>query len=142
MLVDLARQWDAVLKTGLADVRRRSASGTWSALEYAAHVRDVLVLFRNRVERAVVEERPDFEWWDHEAAAVERSYNDQDPRRVARDLRSSAEGLAATLSRLGEDEWSRVGTRRAREPFTVEGLARFALHETEHHRVDALRSLE
>jgi hypothetical protein len=39
------------------------------------------------------------------------------------------------------DGWSRTATRREDETFTVAGLARFALHESRHHRADATGDL-
>ncbi len=132
------RRWFVLLgERDHARLRRRPCAGVWSALEYAAHVRDVLVLFADRVVLALGEEEPEFGWWDHEAAAVDEGYNQQDPRQVAMALEANAERLKMSLPRPGEAAWRRAGTRRGREHFTVEGLARFALHEARHHRLDA-----
>lgn len=109
----------------------------WSALEYAAHVRDVLTIFAQRVERAAKEDRPVFGWWDHEAAAVDQRYNEQEPARVAAELRAKADRLASLADSLTEPDWQREATRRRHEVFSIEGLIRFALHETRHHRHDA-----
>ncbi len=114
----------------------RSFAG-WSALEYAAHVRDVLHHFAQRVERAATEDRPVFGWWDHEAAAVDQRYNEQEPARVAAELRAQADRLASLAGSLTEPDWQREGSRRPHEVFSIEGLMRFALHETRHHRYDA-----
>ncbi len=120
-------------------LRRRPGADVWSAMEYAAHVRDVLALFRDRVVLALSEHEPEFGWWDHEAAAVDERYNEQDPGEVAAALRTNAAGLVRALPSPGDTAWARAGTRRGRERFTVEGLARFALHEARHHRLDAER---
>ncbi len=122
---------------GPGEWRRRPNALAWSALEYGAHVRDVLVLFRRRVSQAIVEDDPEFGWWDHEAAALADRYNGQDPDTVADALRTNAEELVAELADLDDAAWQRAGTRRRGERFTVEGLARFALHEAHHHRIDA-----
>jgi hypothetical protein len=123
------------------ELRRRPRADVWSALEYGAHVRDVLALFADRVALALAEEGPEFGWWDHEAAAVDKGYNEQDRQAVATALTEGAERLVSTLPRPNERAWQRAGTRRGRERFTVEGLARFALHEVRHHRIDAERAL-
>ena len=123
------------------DLRRRPQPQTWSALEYAAHVRDVLALFAHRIELTLTDNEPDLPWWDHETAAVEERYNDQDPCDVAEALRAGANRLARTLPPPGAISWERRATRRGREHFTVEGLARFALHEAHHHRIDSQRAL-
>jgi hypothetical protein len=44
------------------------------------------------------------------------------------------------LELLPEDSWRRSGTRLEDERFDIALLARFALHEARHHRVDAERS--
>jgi hypothetical protein len=122
---------------GPGEWQGRPSAMAWSALEYGAHVRDVLVLFGRRVSQAMVEDDPEFGWWDHEAAALVDGYNDQDPDTVAVALRRHAEEFVAKLADLDDAGWQRTGTRRRGERFTVEGLARFALHEVHHHRIDA-----
>jgi hypothetical protein len=136
-----ARRWTAFLMEHhqLDRLRQRPRHGEWSPLEYAAHVRDVLGLFQERVALALVQPEPEFGWWDHEAAAVDDGYNEQDPRVVAAALEANARRLGMTLPSPGDPAWQRAGTRRGRERFTVGGLARFALHEARHHRIDAER---
>ncbi len=124
-----------------SDLRRRPEPQTWSALEYAAHVRDVLFLFAHRIELTLTDNEPDLPWWDHETAAVEERYNEQDPGEVVEALRAGADRLARTLPSPAASGWERRATRRGRERFTVEELARFALHEAHHHRIDSQRAL-
>jgi DinB superfamily len=139
-LEDEGRAWGVLLRaTSAADLRARAPDGTWSALEYGAHVRDVLAVFAARVELALAEDGPIFGWWDHEAAADAERYNDQSPEAVAAELEGRASQLAALARRLAGGDWLRTGTRRDNETFTVEALVRFALHEAHHHRVDADR---
>ncbi len=66
-----------------------------------AHVRDVLALFRDRVVLTLSRDQPEFGWWDHEAAAVDERYNEQDPREVAAALATNAAGLARACLRQG-----------------------------------------
>ena len=130
--------WGLMLQVAdIAVLRRHASPGRWSALEYAAHVRDVLVLFGHRIGDAAMGTNPDFGWWDHEAAAVADRYNEQDPCSVAAELEAAAELLAAIIARLDSTSWEYTGTRRGTELFSVDGLVRFALHEAHHHRVDA-----
>jgi len=124
-------------RVGPGEWRRRPHALAWSALEYGAHVRDVLALFGHRIAEARNEDEPEFGWWDHEAAALVEGYNNQAPGVVAADLRTNAQELNAELAKLDDAGWLRAGTRRPGERFTVEGLARFALHEAHHHRHDA-----
>jgi hypothetical protein len=104
-------------------------------------VRDVLVVFADRVALALDTDDPVFGWWDHEAAVLEDGYNAQAPPAVAAALDDAADRWARMLGRLPAAGWSRRGTRRQGESFTVEGMARFVLHEARHHRHDAELSL-
>jgi hypothetical protein len=50
---------------------------------------------------------------------------------------ANAERFAQMLDSLPSDAWVREGTRLEDELFDIALLARFALHEVRHHRVDA-----
>jgi hypothetical protein len=133
-----AGRWETLLaETDDDQLRARPDDGSWTALEYGCHCRDVLSVMTERVARTLVEDDPEYGWWDHEASAVDEHYNEQDPMGVAGDLGANAEWLAGTLALVEGAEWDRRGTRRGAEPFTVAGLARFTLHELVHHREDA-----
>jgi hypothetical protein len=139
-IIDAARRWHEFIDAVLADPEgaewlRVRGSG-WCGLEYAAHVRDVLSLFTRRVETVVLVPEPELAWWDHEATAVDEHYREQDPRAVADDIVEGAEELAFVLQRLRPAQRLRVGIRRGHR-FSIEGLVRFALHETLHHLEDA-----
>ena len=132
---DEAERWARVLDG--VDVRRRPAPEVWSPLEYACHVRDVFAVFAGRVEQMLREDEPELGWWDHEAAVTDERYNEQAPEAVLDGVCRNAEQLASALDAVPDDGWTRAGVRRGTERFTVAGLARFALHESHHHRRDA-----
>jgi hypothetical protein len=136
-----AADWAQLLSSSADDALRAHPVPGWSALEYAAHVRDVLDLYTHRVQLVLAEDEPVLGWWDHEAAAVDEAYNEADPGEVGDRLTVNADGFAAVASAVEEGEWSRSATRRPGERFTVEGLVRFALHEVRHHHWDAERVL-
>ena len=81
-----AAQWPAVLAR--ADAAVRPSPDVWSATEYAAHVRDVLRLFRFRVELMLQSDDPTFPSWDGDALAVSERYGEQEPARVAAELQA------------------------------------------------------
>jgi uncharacterized damage-inducible protein DinB len=148
LVADLARAiqaegvaWSEWLTEAAADpdvdLRSRPGSGVWSPLEYASHVRDVYTLFADRIIRMLEEDDAELGWWDHEVAAVEERYNAQEAEEVATALVDNALELARVLTTVPPDGWTRTATRREGETFTVAGLARFALHESSHHRMDA-----
>jgi len=134
--------WDPLLRgTDVDALRRRPSPEVWSALEYGAHVRDVVAVFTERIGRVLTEPEPTFGWWDHDAAVVTERYNEDRPEDVASAIEANTASLAAMLSGVAATDWSRTGTRRDGEVLTVAAFARFALHEVRHHRHDAEASI-
>ncbi len=81
-----ARQWQEV-PARPGDLARRPSPGTWPALEYACHVRDVLWLYDERLVLMLTTGGPHYPNWDTDAPAVARRYAEQDPAQVADPLR-------------------------------------------------------
>jgi hypothetical protein len=125
---------------GDALVRRRPAPETWSALEYAAHVRDVFGNYERWVRQTLAEDRPVLEAPGPDALAEAGNYNELDPVAVADELAANAERLAATFEAVPDDGWDRVGVRRDEER-SVLLSARRAVHEGNHHLLDIGRGL-
>ena len=125
---------------GDALLRQRPAPGVWSALEYAAHVRDVFAWYDARIRRSLVEDRPEATEPGPEEAAEVGRYNEQDPQVVADQLAANAERLAATLEDVPRDAWDRVHLRYG-QPRSVLFTARRAVHEGNHHLLDIGRGL-
>ena len=121
-------------------VRERPAPGTWSALEYAAHVRDVFAWYDERIRRSLTEDRPDCEGPSRDEAAELERYNEQDPLKVADELAANAERLAATIEAVPEGAWDRVHVRKGHER-SILFTARRAVHEGNHHLLDIGRGL-
>ena len=144
---DLGRKYAAPLtrylpgEDGIALLRTRPDPETWSPLEYACHVRDVLRLFDQRTQAMVAEPGVRFDWWDEEAAVTEDDYAGQDPATVAEEISAACSSYAATLRALGADQLAATGENRDGEVFTVDGLARYGLHEAKHHQLDIGRGL-
>jgi len=129
-----AEVWPAVLSR--PDARVRPDDATWSPLEYAAHVRDVLRLYDYRLHLMLAEDDPVYPNWDQDAAAVAERYNEQDPAAVADDLAEAAGTIAADFASLDDAQWQRTGRRSDGAAFTVTTFARYFAHDLEHHRVD------
>jgi hypothetical protein len=142
------RKYQAPLTRGLAGedldalVRTRPAPETWSAIEYACHVRDVFRVTAGRVEAILTAgiEPPAVERFDPERAAVERDYAGQDRLVVAGDITTVAEGFGERLGLLSTGDWSRAAVRDGEE-LTVHWLAVNAVHEGAHHLLDIGRAL-
>jgi len=121
-------------------VRQRPTPEVWSALEYAAHVRDVFDNYHRWIGQILAEDRPVLEGPAPDDLVVERRYNEDDPAAVADALAANAERLAATVASVPDDGWERVGLRRGEER-SVRLHARRAVHEGSHHLLDIGRGM-
>jgi DinB superfamily len=133
VLADLPR-WESVLRR--VGARDRPAPGTWSATEYACHVRDVFELFERRVRLMLDDDDPMFANWDQDQAALADDYASQLPSEVASQLVAAGRAIAATFESVPADAWDRVGRRSNGSVFTVETLAQYFLHDVVHHLHD------
>lgn len=129
-----ATGWPAVLLHG--DVRVRPNDHTWSPLEYAAHVRDVLKLYRERLALMLAYDNPEFPNWDQDETAVAERYGEQDPAVVGAELAEAAAALAADFDTVSGDQWLRGGRRSDGASFTVATFAVYMLHDIVHHLQD------
>lgn len=127
-------RWDAALSR--EDVRVRPDDETWSPLEYGCHVRDVFELFRERLGLMLAEDGASFANWDQDATAIEKDYASADPAAVRAELAEQG-GLARdAFAAVPEDAFGRRGLRSNGSGFTVVTLARYFLHDVEHHLHD------
>lgn len=129
--------WFEVLRR--SDATKRPQPTTWSALEYACHVRDIQRVFAGRLRDMLTVADARFADWDGEKAAIEGRYWAADPDRVAAELAESAEEIAGLWDSVADDDWNRTGARGDGKVFTVAGFARYFLHEVQHHLNDARR---
>jgi hypothetical protein len=123
-------------------LRGRPWPGRWSAIEYACHVRDVLLTFAIRIHRGVVEDRPVLDPMYADWRAERFGYGRLPVAHVVAALASAADGFAAEVQSVPEDAWDRTVVRRPEELRTVRWLVRQAAHECVHHLADVTRPLE
>ena len=121
-------------------LRQRPDPATWSALEYAAHVRDVFERYAGWISRCLDEDDPVLLGAPPDELAADRRYNEDDPAAVADAVAANAEALAATVEAVPADGWERTGRRRDQE-WTILLMARRTVHEGGHHLLDVGRSL-
>lgn len=131
--VEASAQRMAALLSSAADPARRPRSSTWSLLEYSAHVRDVHLVFTERLMLMLEHEAPAFANWDQDEAARLGRYREQAPQQVAAEVATSGARFAAALRAVPDDAWQRPGLRSNGSRFTVESLARYGLHDLVHH---------
>ncbi|MDX6199763.1 MAG: hypothetical protein QOJ79_2914 [Actinomycetota bacterium] len=127
-----AASWVEVLQR--PGVRDRSQPDVWSPLEYACHVRDVFVLFDQRLVRMLTEDDPLFENWDQDETAVQDKYAEQDPAALAEQILPPAEQLANRFAQVTDR--ARTGRRSDGAVFTIDSFARYLLHDPVHHLHD------
>lgn len=118
------------------DTATRPAATTWSVLEYGCHVRDVHLLFAERVRLMLEVDEPTFANWDQDATAVEQDYGSQDPEAVSRALAEAGEAFAGLLAQVTPEQWRRAGRRSNGSVFTVASLGIYYLHDVVHHLHD------
>ena len=137
----VAGSWRALLGRGSLVTDLPPSDGdrdqAWSVLEYGAHVRDVSEVFLERLTLILKKNNPTLLDWDHEQAAIDGAYSQQDPAKVAFHLASTVGKAAGIVGRIQADRWDRPGTRSDGFQFTAETCAYYLLHELTHHLHDA-----
>ena len=139
-VVALAGQIADVVGGDECDVHQRPERSVWSILEYGCHVRDVLLVQRERVLDARRTDLPSFRPMGREERADHDGYAEQDPTVVARELRDAAAMFANVLDRLGRD-WDRtlVYNYPVRAERSLRWVAVHTVHECRHHLQDVER---
>lgn len=141
LLAALLPEYRTRLLVDVEQLRRRPDPSTWSALEYACHVRDCLVLYEWRIRRVLAEDRPGLPQMRRDAVVVERSYNQQDPATVIEEMAANYVRLAELLGQVSDTQWDRVGIREGEE-LSAAWMAVNTLHEARHHLTDLDRCLQ
>jgi hypothetical protein len=127
-----------LLDSEAIDLRTRCQPQTWSPLEYGCHLRDVLLVQRERVLAARRVDRPSLDPMGRDERVVHDGYREQDPRDVARQLTDAALLFANVLDRLGPEEWGRsvMYNYPARSERSLQWVAVHTVHEVQHHLLD------
>lgn len=136
----IVEDWRLALTRGALVRQRPPARGDsgpiWSALEYGCHVRDVFVLFHERLHLMLTHDDPVFANWDQDTTAIEKRYWEEDPLRVCEALVAAGLRLADAFDAVQAAQWLRTGTRSDGARFTVESFGRYFLHDPLHHLQD------
>ena len=128
------------LATAEDRLRVRPAPSTWSALEYACHVRDCLALYDWRIRKVLAEDRPELPEMRRDAVVIERAYNRQSPAGVARDIEANQGRLVELCGQINQSGWERVGVRDGAD-LSVSWMVVNTAHEARHHLMDIDRVL-
>jgi len=141
-LFRLGPAWSVLLCGAGGMLRVRPAPSTWSAIEYAAHSRDITALHAWAVEQALCGTEPVLPELDADdlIGAAAAGYQDEDPSDVVRELGIHAHRLADTAGHAGTSTWDRgitIGGSRS----DVRRLLEHGLHDSRHHLDDVRRGL-
>jgi hypothetical protein len=138
-----AAELAAILEDGQADLRSRRVPSRWSPLEYSCHVRDMLLVQRERLLAARRLDRPVCEPMGRDERVELDGYADQFPVDVARQLGDAAQLFANDLARLGTADWGRPVIYPYPYPAerSLRWLAINTVHEMRHHLLDIRRQL-
>jgi hypothetical protein len=132
-----------ILRDNDIDVRARSRPDVWSPLEYACHLRDVLLVQRERVLAARRMNGADCAPMGREERAEHDGYNEQNPDDVARQLADAATLFSNVLARLAGDDWDRTVVYHYPETNerSLRWVAVHTAHELQHHLLDIRRQI-
>jgi len=134
---------DELLAADPAGAVVRPAPDRWSAVEYAAHVRDVLIIVRDRLVVGLVEDDPGFK----PAYRDERLSLGLYRADTAAALAPEVVAAAAMFSRLFDAIDPARLSRPVRygfpdpQPRTLLWMGQQVVHEVEHHRADIAENL-
>lgn len=124
-----------------AAVRMRPVAGTWSMLEYACHVRDTLLVQRERILLALVEDTPRFAPMYRDARVVDAGYDREARHDVVDGLAVGTHLLVKVVDHLSDAQLARrciYGYPEPRER-DVAWVIRHSVHELVHHEMDVRR---
>ena len=123
-------------------IRMRPAPEVWSALEYGCHVRDVLLVQRERMLLAQVEERPSFARMYRDERVTLAGYADERVEDVAGHLTVAAALVGRVVDGLTPEQLARpcIYNFPAETERDVAWLGRHTVHEATHH-LDDIRSV-
>ena len=116
----------------------------WSPLEYLCHVRDVLLVQRDRLYVALVEDEPSFKPMYRDQRVEFDRYGEQAPDVVAAQLLMATAMTAHAFAGLRPEQWERPLIYGYPAPVrrNVEWMAQHTLHEMVHHDLDVQRILD
>lgn len=125
-------------------LHQRPGPGVWSVIEYACHVRDVLLVQRERTVRALVEDNPTFPPMYRDERTAWCGYQDEASSAVAAHLDMASELLAKVFSCLTAEEMARELMYNFPEPArrNLAWMGQHTVHEAEHHFADISRLLD
>lgn len=134
----------ALLRQHAGTVSTRRQTSVWSPLEYGCHLRDVLLVQRERILAARRTDRLVCAPMGRDERVEHDGYAEQEPEDVARQVTDAALLVANVLDRLTAGDWTRILVYPFPEPHerSLRWVAIHTLHEVRHHLLDIRRQLD
>ncbi len=111
----------------------RDGPDGWSIIEIVCHLRDFDGIFRSRAQMMLREDYPRLPAFDHEAMAVERSYQQEELAAALQKLKESRAVFIAFFESLDVTGWDRSGVHPERDSFTMtDAVIQVGLHDLDH----------
>jgi hypothetical protein len=127
-----------IVRSDTEHLRLRSTPDRWSPLEYACHVRDVLLIQRERVLKALRGHGDEVLPMGRDERVVDDGYNEQQPTNVALQVDQAALLFVDLLQRLRSSDWDLEVAYLFPDaaPRTLRWVAVHTAHEVVHHLHD------
>ncbi len=114
-------------------IRRRPASGEWSAIEILGHMIDKMYYASQRVERVLNEDRPLLLAYDQDAEVRKHNYQDADPIALQKALQQQCEQFATLVASIPSAAMSREGVHSERGIMTLQQCIEAPLNSAMEH---------
>ncbi len=124
-------------------IERRPSPHRWSALEYAFHVRDVLLTLRERMVTGLIEDNPGFPSMHREERLERDLYRLDTASDIAAELAACRNMLFRLFAAIDDEQANRIVQYGSPNPTprSIGWMARQAVHESEHHLADMHENL-
>ncbi len=111
----------------------RDGDEGWSIIEILCHLRDFDAIFYNRAIMMIEQDQPQLPGFDHEAMAIERSYQQENLQTAYQTLRASRQRFIQFFEALTPEQWERGGVHPERDSFTMTDAAmQVGMHDLDH----------
>ena len=128
----------AVLRADVANAHRRPTEDRWSSLEYAAHVRDVMLTIRDRLVIGLVEDHPGFKPLYRDTRVDLGLYRTDTVDALLPELDAGAAMFLRLFAEIDDVALDRPVQYGFPEPATrtLDWMGKQVVHEIEHHLRD------
>jgi hypothetical protein len=124
-------------------LRIRASDGRFAMVEHLCHLGDLeREGYGARIEMLLAEEAPEWDDFDGEAVARERSYLEQDADAALQRFIDARAANVARLRAVSESDWQRRGMHRGMGEVTLARVAEMMVQHDRDHAADIAALLE